>query len=174
MLKLETPVQLTDRVQLARLPNDCHLINEGTSIIVAGTGPVTLNTGIEQKFELRQEVTETISWKKCNTTMDRNMRGREMIQTDFICATVIDGQSTHYGDSGGPVLDEQSGTLIGVVNFHNNDETVVFDPHGSINLQVSANIRAHFEWIKGITGLDLPKCGDFFKARYSDWLAKSH
>lgn len=70
-------------------------------------------------------------------------------------------------------MDEQSGNLIGVVNFHHNNRAIG-DPHRRIDLQAYANIRAHFDWISEITGMVLPKCGDTFDVHYRDWLAKFH
>lgn len=92
------PVPLGGRIQSAKLPTDCRIIDKGTSVIVAGTGPVTLDPHAVQEFQLRQIVTKTISWTECKTTLIKDVR--EMNQTEFICANVIDGQTIYEGDSG--------------------------------------------------------------------------
>lgn len=60
---------------------------------------------------------------------------------------------------GGPLIHSDDGTLIGVVNFVNeNDDEKETNVHVKCDVQVYANIRYHFKWISQITGLDLPKC----------------
>lgn len=58
---------------------------------------------------------------------------------------------------GGPILQNNDGTLIGVMGFVN-ENVKESEPMKRIELQVFANIRYHFKWISSITGLELPQC----------------
>lgn len=77
----------------------------------------------------------------------------------LICAEVTNGQSIYLGDSGGPIINEDDGTVIGVsdmvVEVPNDSIT---DPQQRCLAQIFANVRYHFKWISQITGMTLPEC----------------
>lgn len=59
--------------------------------------------------------------------------------------------------AGGPLIHANDGTLIGVMNFVDEDHSFN-TPQLRCQVQAFANIRYHFKWISQVTGLQLPKC----------------
>lgn len=77
----------------------------------------------------------------------------------LICAKVKNGQSIFLGDSGGPIINADDGTVIGVTDtiYLITDERIT-DPQQKCLVQGFSNIRYHFKWISQVTGLTFPEC----------------
>lgn len=58
-----------------------------------------------------------------------------------------------FGDSGGPLIRESDGLLIGLMSFVQMDSS-----YSSIELQVFTNIFYYFDWIAQVTAIQLPQC----------------
>lgn len=80
------------------------------------------------------------------------LRGAKNMRS-ILCARPWNGQSVYFGDSGGPLLRERDGKLIGTMSFVQMDET-----YESVELQVFTNIFFYFDWIAQVTQLDMPEC----------------
>lgn len=139
-----------ENVQAAKLPTDCQSPAINEAVIVAGAGIDKIHRLYDNPPVLRYAHTHTIA-----CTSSRVGDGLEL--DSLICAQVVDSQSAYSGDSGGPMIREEDGTLIGTLAFViEDDEIYDFDNH--IHYQVSTNIRYYFDWIADVTGLDMPKC----------------
>lgn len=65
---------------------------------------------------------------------------------------------------GGPLVRQNDGTVIGVASLafqKTKTEGFIFKVKTSTShMQSFARIQHYFEWIEGITGLELPQCSD--------------
>lgn len=71
----------------------------------------------------------------------------------LICASPSNGQSVYFGDSGGPLIRQHDGELIGIMSFVQMDDT-----YEKVELQVFTNILYYFDWIAQVTQIALPQC----------------
>lgn len=140
---------------MAKLPTDCRPVHNGNIPVIAlGTGQYTVeDSGINKRFTLRQIKFVTAPTRECEpdmTTEDMNQ---------VICAEVTNGQSIYLGDSGGPIMNADDGTVIGVTDMvvEVPNDTIT-DPQKRCLAQIFANVRYHFKWISQITGMTLPEC----------------
>lgn len=149
LIKLPDGVKFSGNVRPAKLPTDCQSATD-EDVIVAGAGIDRIHRTYSNPPVLRYAYSHTIS---CASSCI----GDDLDHNTLICAQVVDSQSAYSGDSGGPLIREEDGTLIGVLSFVvENDGIYDFDNH--IHYQVSTNIRYYFDWIAEVTGLEMPKC----------------
>lgn len=156
LLELPHRLKLGEVVQAAKLPTDCRPVHKGNIPVIAlGTGQYTIEDSEENKqFALRQIEFVTASTAECAPIM-------QLWDTDhkLICAKVVNGQSIYHGDSGGPMINADDGTVIGVtvMIYYRLDKSII-DPQEKCLVQAFSNVRHHFEWISQITGMALPEC----------------
>lgn len=177
-MRLPEKIELSPKTQIAQLPTECQSIhNGGESVIFAGSGDYTIEDSPYNVLpRLRHGSSKIVSSDQCN-----NILTMKINQSLAICANVIDGQTSYAGDSGrfdymycennqnnfvkihvclptgGPLIRESDGTLIGVLAFVN-EHNEIEDPNSRVDLQISTNIQKYFDWISNVTGLNLPKC----------------
>lgn len=112
-----------------------------------GNGLTAIDRAAVDK-RLRHASFMTMSPEDCAATI----RGAKNMRS-ILCARPSNGQSVYFGDSGGPLLRERDGELIGTMSFVQMDET-----YESVQLQVFTNIFYYFDWISQATQLDMPEC----------------
>lgn len=94
LMKLDYPVQLGGRIQLAKLPKDCRILDKGEELVIfAGTGSNSVEP-LRYTIDLEYGISQTSSWAECDTILGNLNHPRH------ICAKIRNGQSMFYGDSG--------------------------------------------------------------------------
>lgn len=58
---------------------------------------------------------------------------------------------------GGPLMLQHDGSLVGVASFVE-VKRFAFLHRNPIRLQVFVNIQYYYDWISGVTGLEMPQC----------------
>lgn len=76
----------------------------------------------------------------------------------IICCLLI-GVIFSLSLSGGPVLRQSDGVLIGHISSGRIETKGFFFKKHNIVYQVFTNFHYHFDWIASVTGLNLPRCG---------------
>lgn len=68
------------------------------------------------------------------------------------------GSSSFCGFSGGPLLRQEDGSLIGVMNFVNVKNGNLPKAVKLVDYQACAAVDFYYDWIANVTGLKMPKC----------------
>lgn len=114
-------------------------------VIAIGSGSTILNT-YEMAPNLQYAHLKTISMEmciKCYPFLNE--------ECDLICAWSPNNSSIYRGDSGGPLIKANDGTLLAISNFGNQKNSDKNIP------QAFTFLQCHFDWISKMTGLPLPK-----------------
>lgn len=108
LIKLSKPVEFTDKIQPALLPNTTDDSFDNQNVISIGWG-------------LAHTQSSTLQWALLNVVDNLNCAKFKInMQDTTMCAQVEDEQSVCSGDSGAPlVLQSDNRTLVGVTSFGN-------------------------------------------------------
>lgn len=122
-----------------------HLGNE--NVIAIGNGLTNIDS-IDNDKKMRHAQFTTMAPDQCISKLSSSHK-----MNTIICANSSNGQSVFFGDSGGPLIRESDGLLIGLMSFVQMDSS-----YSSIELQVFTNIFYYFDWISQVTTIKLPQC----------------
>ncbi|OXU29210.1 hypothetical protein TSAR_006593 [Trichomalopsis sarcophagae] len=111
VIHLKTEVRLNKNVGIIALPEPYSELDEGTTVIVSGFGKSVFEGPISQV--LKKLVTKTTSIRRCQAYQGA------ILQKTNICASRGQGYGTCAGDSGGPMVDANKKTIVGVVSGGN-------------------------------------------------------
>jgi len=115
LLKLKSPLEMTDFIQPIALPAPMSETEAGTIATVTGWG-TTNEGGISLPNTLHKVDVPVVSDEECNK--DYSSSNAPEIAASMICAGLPEGgKDSCQGDSGGPFIDAESKTLIGVVSW---------------------------------------------------------
>lgn len=171
LIKLPTGIELNDHIQPIQLPTECGDDLENIDVIAIGAG-LTQFAGRLKDVLLRRAYLETMSADDCRDHLNDFNK-----PDSVICAPPNDNeQCVSHGDSGktdnkisiqekrlkyeisiagGPLLRRSNGSLIGVASFINGN---VNEKPLKITHQVFTKVHVYYDWIREVTGLDLPNC----------------
>jgi len=114
LLHLETPLEMTEFIQPAALPDPREETAAGSLITVTGWGSLS-EGGVTLPNILHKVSVPVVADAKCNDSYESS--GLSIIDS-MLCAGLPEGgKDSCQGDSGGPLIDAQSKTLLGVVSW---------------------------------------------------------
>ncbi|KAM5349925.1 hypothetical protein ACJ41O_006430 [Fusarium nematophilum] len=137
--RLSTPISTGSSVSYARLPAQGSDPVAGSLATVAGWG-TTSEGGTSSPVDLRKVTVPIVSRATC-----RAQYGTSRITNNMFCAGLEQGgKDSCQGDSGGPIIDDATGTLIGVVSWGEGcaqpDFSGVYARVGSLLPFISSNL----------------------------------
>lgn len=183
VVRLPRPIPPNARVQPVALPTDCgaYLWTDDEYVMVIGNGRTSeKDSDADMDSRLRHAFLHTVPTKQCAAMTPESLPG------SVLCSLPTNGQSTFRGDSGmrtsfvhlmdhccstyyifiywcnfsgGPVIRQSDGVLIGHVSGGRIESKGFFFKKHTMVFQVFTNFHFHFDWIANVTGLNLPRCG---------------
>ncbi|XP_055323342.1 transmembrane protease serine 9-like [Sitodiplosis mosellana] len=145
LIRLPRKVQFSDYIQPVKLSTTCK-IPEKTESIAIGNGAINDKSGLSP--QLQYAILKTAPLKVC-----RKVYPLLFWRKSVICASNgLQQQSICRGDSGGPLISRSNHTLIGLSSFVRLEGCETGLPQGF------TNIHSYFEWIRQVTGLEVPNC----------------
>lgn len=100
---------------------------------------------------LRHGFSVVIPNSKCESALSQHPD-----PSSVICAHAIRRRNIYAGDSGGPLIREKDGSLIGVTSH----ASIIRLPNYTlVEFQLFTKVASFYQWISNITGLSLPNCG---------------
>ncbi|KAM3487287.1 hypothetical protein MY3957_009412 [Beauveria namnaoensis] len=122
IIKLATAIETSNEIEYAPLPKSADDLPPNSEVVAVGWGnPATLRKGEKAKpTEKRAEAAIPLqTMDKCTKSI-----GWDLGDTSTLLCAGTAGKNVCEGDSGGPLIDVKSGTLVGLVS-HN-----IFDDQG--------------------------------------------
>lgn len=147
LLKLESPLELTQRVWPACLPDQNEELSPESKVTILGWGATSYSRGPDGKFNLdrddilRQAEVPVVDFDEC-----KNSYGDDLESHNVICAGYKEGRvDSCAGDSGGPLLFEKNNRwqVYGVTSM--GDECGKEAKYG-----IYSKTSAYVDWIKRI------------------------
>lgn len=138
MIQLPKRVQFSETVKRVKMA--CFLPGL-ISVTTIGNGLVNVTSkGVAPILQFTS--LETITFSKCLKYFPfLGMR------KSVICAKGKEEHGVCFGDSGGPLIDNKSGALVGVTSFVSIDGCIPGHPQGF------SYVPIFFKWIKRVTGI---------------------
>lgn len=167
LIRLPEKVQFSETIRPVQMPTVCKTL-ENIVVLAVGDGATGRDT-ISNR--LKFAVLKTLSFKNCRKAFPF-LKKRESI----LCAhNDVNYQTISTGDFGGPLISSVDNTLIGISSFlgknvfffrsklnsylmFGNICACKIGGQGVKTLQGFTNVHSHLNWIKEVTGLNLPSC----------------
>lgn len=144
LIKLPTPIQISETVQPIKLSNNCES-NENVDVIVVGNGEITKTSGFSDV--LQWAPLRTISMVRC-----RRVFPVFLFNHAVLCAKSGLRQSVCRSDNGGPLVRTKDNVLIGITNYVNDIISKYEMP------QTFQYVIPYHRWITRHTGLSAVAC----------------
>ena len=143
-MKLPSPVEFTIFIKPITLPcSSSPNIGGGLNVIAIGNGARAYN---DYKIGLKLQYVElqTIEMQTCLETLELIKPGKNL----FCAKDVLGEHSICFGDSGGPLIKNDTGELIGIINGPSDTKCQSKHP------QVFIPVSAYMDWIQAaVTGI---------------------
>ncbi|KJZ76103.1 hypothetical protein HIM_04559 [Hirsutella minnesotensis 3608] len=115
IIKLATPIEKSDTIKYATLPADGSDPAENSNAVVAGWGA---QEKIQQWFDQPKDSDKLLKAViPVHTRETCSKLDPEMASMDKVVCAGGQGKGTCRGDSGGPLIDEKTGQVIGVTSW---------------------------------------------------------
>ncbi|XP_058463868.1 collagenase-like [Malaya genurostris] len=139
VIKLPTPIVLSDRIQPIKLPTNSDKFT-GQKVVVSGWGLQKNGGNVAEKLQFAP--LKVITNLECMRTYSPIV-----IRKSTLCARGEAKQSPCNGDSGGPLVLEGTNVLVGVVSFGHATGCELGSP------AAFARVTSFADWIRKTTGL---------------------
>lgn len=142
LIKLPNPVKTTKYLSPAKLPHKNSEVREGDEVVTSGWGMMG-NTKNKPRY-LQYTNGSIITHDQCKKTFGSNL------MPDIICMKSKENTGVCGGDSGGPLILNKTGEVIGITSFMHGSGCEQGHPFAY------TKISKYIDWISNHTGLNFP------------------
>lgn len=150
LIQLPEPITPNDFISPAKLPRDCIGAQINETVMAIGNGRTEFRKPAIDKT-LRHGFSVVIPNSQCESALRKHPD-----PSSVICAHAIRRKNIYAGDSGGPLIRQKDGFLIGVTSHAS---IIELSNYTLVEFQLFTKISSFYQWISNITGLSLPNCG---------------